>query len=197
MVSRPIPSVFLLFSCFLYDLLSHPSPSWVCVLRPPLRLYRFVATGPLSTRPLSPLIVSSISPLVLTSPSRRLSLVTADANKSLDEVICIPRSRPDMQSPVCLHQKHSILSALRIFHFKDITEYLEGLVNPRLARFINCTPTLRALDETSMIVPPASNFDIGHLGLAILNIFVEGLEASGPVPENIWVVRCRATDLRG
>ena len=78
-----------------------------------------------------------------------------------------PQSRPDWQSlppPKC-----SILPALKEFHFKGVTEYLEELVTridtpqldrmlitffnqidfdcPRLVEFINCTPTLRALDE--------------------------------------------------
>ena len=81
-----------------------------------------------------------------------------------------PRGRPwSSQSP-----NHTFLPALRIFEFKGVTEYLEELViridtpqlnsmkmtffnqidfnTPRLAQFINCTPTLRALDEAHVLV---------------------------------------------
>ena len=88
-----------------------------------------------------------------------------------------PRSHPGgrlwsvTQSP-----KRSILRvpALRVFHFKGVTEYLEELVSrigtpqlnqmnitffnqidfntPRLAQFINCTPSLRALNEAHVYV---------------------------------------------
>jgi hypothetical protein len=80
-----------------------------------------------------------------------------------------PQSRPDWQSRSPPPPKRSILPALKEFHFKGVTEYLEELVTridtpqldqmlivffnqidfdcPRLAQFINCTSTLRALDE--------------------------------------------------
>jgi hypothetical protein len=80
-----------------------------------------------------------------------------------------PQSRPDWQSRSLPPPKRFILPALNKFHFKGATEYLEELVTridtpqlnilyitffnqidfdcPRLAQFINCTPTLRALDE--------------------------------------------------
>ena len=79
------------------------------------------------------------------------------------------RSRPDWESPSLSPPKRSILPALCDFHFKGALEYLEELVAhidtpqleemeidsfyqpdfdcPRLAQFINRTPTLRALDE--------------------------------------------------
>jgi hypothetical protein len=80
-----------------------------------------------------------------------------------------PQSRPDWQGRSLPPPKRSILPALNTFFFKGVTEYLEELVTgidtpqlhrmdinffnqidfdcPRLAQFINCTPTLRALDE--------------------------------------------------
>ena len=79
------------------------------------------------------------------------------------------QSRPDRESPSLHPQKRSTLPALIDFHFKGVTEYLEELMTridtpqldrmninffnqidfhcPRLAEFINCTPTLRALNE--------------------------------------------------
>jgi hypothetical protein len=75
-------------------------------------------------------------------------------------------SGPDRESQSLPSPKRSILPALDRFYFKGVTEYLEdfvtridtpqlyfmdiifiGLDTPRLAQFINCTPTLRALDE--------------------------------------------------
>jgi len=80
-----------------------------------------------------------------------------------------PQSRPDQESQSLLPPKHTLLPALDRLHFKGVTEYLEQLVTrvdapqlfnmnitffnqidfdfPRLAQFINRTPTLRALNE--------------------------------------------------
>jgi hypothetical protein len=80
-----------------------------------------------------------------------------------------PRSHPDLEGRSLPPPKRSILPALEEFHFKGITEYLEGLVTfidapqietsyitffnqidfdtPRLAQYINRTPTLRARDN--------------------------------------------------
>jgi hypothetical protein len=80
-----------------------------------------------------------------------------------------PQSRPDWERRSLPPSKRSILPALHEFRFKGITEYLEELVSridtpqldhmditffnqidfdfPRLAQFINCTPTLRPLNE--------------------------------------------------
>ena len=80
-----------------------------------------------------------------------------------------PQSRPDRESRILLPPKRSILTSLNRFGFKGVTEYLEDLLTfidvphldymeidffnqvdfdcPRLARFINRTPSLRALDE--------------------------------------------------
>jgi hypothetical protein len=80
-----------------------------------------------------------------------------------------PQSHPHWESRSLPPPKRSILPALHEFHFKGVTEYLEELVAridtpqvdemritffnqidfdiPRLVQFINCTPTLRTLDE--------------------------------------------------
>ena len=84
-----------------------------------------------------------------------------------------PQSHPDSQSRSLPPPKRSILPALSRLDFKGVTEYLEEFVTridtpqldqmhitffnqidfycPRLAQFIICTPTLRALDEAHMI----------------------------------------------
>ena len=83
-----------------------------------------------------------------------------------------PQSRPDWQSRSLPPPKRCIIPTLNKFRFKGVTEYLEELVTridtpqlnnlyitffnqidfdcPRLAQFINCTPTLRALDEARL-----------------------------------------------
>ena len=80
-----------------------------------------------------------------------------------------PQSRPDWESQRRPPPKRFVLPALYVFSFKGVTEYLEELVTrvdtpklvdmdvtffnqidfdcPRLAQFINCTPTLKARDE--------------------------------------------------
>ena len=81
-----------------------------------------------------------------------------------------PESRPDPESPSLPSPNRFILPALREFYFKGVTEYLEQFVTlintaqlyrmhidflnqtdfhcPRLAQFINCTPSLiRPLNE--------------------------------------------------
>ena len=80
-----------------------------------------------------------------------------------------PQSRPDWESRNLSPPKRSILPALDRFRFKGATEYLEDLVAfigaprlntlyitffnqidfdcPRLAQFMNCTPTIRARNE--------------------------------------------------
>ena len=90
------------------------------------------------------------------------------------EIFCLefesPQSRPDQESPRSLPPpKRSILPLLINFRFKGVTEYLGELIPridtpqlarmditffnqidfycPRLAQFINFSPTLRALDE--------------------------------------------------
>ena len=84
-----------------------------------------------------------------------------------------PQSRHDWQRRSLPPPKHSILPALRMLNYKGVTEYLEELVTgidtpqlnflhitffnqidfvcPRLAQFINCTPTLRTRDEACVL----------------------------------------------
>ena len=83
-----------------------------------------------------------------------------------------PKSRPDVEGQSLPLPKRSILPALHEFHFKGVTEYLEELLTgidipqldemnitffnqidfdcPRLAQFINRTPTLRAPEDARM-----------------------------------------------
>jgi len=85
-----------------------------------------------------------------------------------------PQSCPDWESRNLPPLKRSILQALEDFHFKGVTEYLEDLVTsidapklfrmdirffnkidfdiPRLAQFINITPTLREFDEAHVLL---------------------------------------------
>jgi hypothetical protein len=89
--------------------------------------------------------------------------------KSLELEVLSPQSRPNWRGQSLPPQKPSILPALQNFRFEGVTEYLEELVTlidtpqlvtlniylpdqidfdyPRLAQFINCTPTFRALDK--------------------------------------------------
>ena len=88
-------------------------------------------------------------------------------------VLCLefqsPQSRPDWESPSLLPPRRSILPTLIELRFKGVAEYLEELMTridtpqlgrmhitffnqidfdcPRLAQFIDCTPTLKAPDE--------------------------------------------------
>jgi hypothetical protein len=81
-----------------------------------------------------------------------------------------PQSRPALESRCLPPPKRSILPALDEFRFKGVTEYLEDLMTfidapqlnfllitffnqidfdcPRLAQFVNRTPTLRTLNES-------------------------------------------------
>jgi hypothetical protein len=83
-----------------------------------------------------------------------------------------PQFTPGRESLSLPPLKRSILPALKEFHFKGVTEYLEELVTcidtpqldrigitffnqidfdcPRLAQFINCTLNLMALDQASV-----------------------------------------------
>ena len=83
-----------------------------------------------------------------------------------------PQSHLDPESWILFSPKHTILPALHKFFFQGITEYLEQVVThintpqlnqmciiffnqidfdcPQLAQFINCTPTLRALNKAHM-----------------------------------------------
>ena len=96
-----------------------------------------------------------------------LSVLPSLGSLSLD--FRSPQSRPDRGSLSLPPPRRSVLPALREFIFNGVTEYLEEFVTriatprldkmeitffnqinfncPRLAQFINCTPTLRARDE--------------------------------------------------
>ena len=111
-----------------------------------------------------------------------------------------PRSHPGGRLWSSQSLKRAILPTLRVFHFKGVTEYLEELVirigtpqlddmnitffnqidfdTRRLAQFINCTPTLRALHEAHVyVVAPdiasivfqyrASEYRLGYLSINI------------------------------
>ena len=105
-----------------------------------------------------------ISPQAMVAPLSVLS--------SLEELhlrFQSPQSRPDWESQSLSPPRRSILPALAKFRFKGVTKYLDDLVThidtpqldqmhitflnqidfdcPRLAQFINSTPTLRVLDE--------------------------------------------------
>ena len=109
------------------------------------------------------------------SPQAIVALLSNSMLSSLESLglgFRTPQSRPDWEIPSLPPPKRSILSALTEFRFKGVTEYLEELMTridtpqlikmnitlfnqidfhcPRLARFINCTPTLRSPDEAHM-----------------------------------------------
>jgi hypothetical protein len=113
-----------------------------------------------------------------------------------------PESRPDMEGRSLPPPKRSVLPALDKFHFKGVTEYLEDLVTfidaprlnyfyiifftqtvfdtPRLAQFINRTPTLRARDKVQL------QFGDGRTSVAL------------PAPARFFRIRilCREPDLQ-
>ena len=97
------------------------------------------------------------------------ALSTLSSLKSFQLQFRSPRSHPDWESQSLPPPKRSVLPALDNFRFKGVTEYLEELVTridtpqinymfitlfnqidfhcPQLAQFVNCTPTLRTLDD--------------------------------------------------
>jgi hypothetical protein len=104
------------------------------------------------------------------SPEAIVALISVLSGlKTLHVGFRSPQSRPDSQSRSLPPPKRSLLPALYEIYFKGVTEYLEEFVTridtpqldemhitffnqidfdcPRLAQFINCTPTLSALDE--------------------------------------------------
>ncbi|KAN0105661.1 hypothetical protein V8E52_007901 [Russula decolorans] len=104
------------------------------------------------------------------SPEAMVALISALSSlKSLSLVFRSPQSRPDWESRRRPPSKRSVIPALDYFRFKGVIEYLEDLVTfidapqlntlditffnqidfdfPRLAQFINRTPTIRTLDE--------------------------------------------------
>jgi hypothetical protein len=140
----------------------------------------------LSTTHLVRLRLSDIPRSGYISPESVIALISALPSL---ETLCLkfelPESRSDWQSRSLPTIKRPVLPALNEFRFKGVTEYLEELVNgidtpqlekmditffnqidfdcPRLARFINRTPTLRALDEAHV------QFGDGTAGVALRN----------------------------
>jgi hypothetical protein len=123
----------------------------------------------LSATHLVELVLSDIPHSGYISPESMVALLSILSSlDTLSLQFKSPQSRPDWQSR-SLHPPKRSIPALKIFYFKGVTEYLEELVTgidtpqlekiditffnqidfdcPRLAQFINCTPTLRALDE--------------------------------------------------
>ncbi|KAN0123898.1 hypothetical protein V8E52_002388 [Russula decolorans] len=104
------------------------------------------------------------------SPEAMVTLISALSNLgSLSVQFRSPQSRPDWETRRWPPSKRSVIPALHSFLFKGVIEYLEDFVTfidapqlnalditffnqidfdfPRLAQFINRTPTIRALDQ--------------------------------------------------
>jgi hypothetical protein len=104
------------------------------------------------------------------SPEAMVALISALSSlETLQLEFQSPQSRPDWESRRRPPSKRSVIPALDYFRFKGVIEYLEDLVTfidapqlntfyitffnqidfdiPRLAQFINRTPTIRTLDE--------------------------------------------------
>ncbi|KAN0116297.1 hypothetical protein V8E52_006122 [Russula decolorans] len=104
------------------------------------------------------------------SPEAMVALISALSSlETLELEFRSPQSRPDWESRRRPPSKRSVIPALDYFRFKGVIEYLEDLVTfidapqlntlditffnqidfdfPRLAQFINRTPTIRTLDE--------------------------------------------------
>ena len=106
------------------------------------------------------------------SPEAMVALISALSSlESLELGFRSPQSRPDWETRRWPPSKRSVIPALHSFYFKGVIEYLEDLVTfintpqlnaleiiffnqidfafdfPRLAQFINRTPTIRPLNE--------------------------------------------------
>ena len=130
----------------------------------------------LSANHLVHLRLSNIPHSGYTSPEPMVALLCALS--SLEILILVFQSRLDWESGSLLPPNRSVIPALRIFHFKGVIEYLEDLVTfidapqlnilfitffnqinfdtPRLAQFINRTPTLRVRDEAHVQIDKES-----------------------------------------
>ena len=151
------------------------------------------------------------------SPEAMVAVLSALASLgSFDLQFRSPQSRPDFESRSLPPPKRSILPALNVFSFRGVTEYLEDLLTfidtprlnslysaffnqidfdcPRLAQFINRTPSLRALDDAHVQFDDfsasvelrsrtsESTFDVDDLSIDIGVICASGrLPASVPV----------------
>ena len=118
-----------------------------------------------------------------------------------------PQSRPDSESRSLPPPKRSILPSLATFRFKGATEYLEELLAridtpqlhemiitffnqidfdcPRLAQFINCTPTFRSLHEAHL------QFDHDH---STANIKFTSWKSEFPFGDLRIDIPCREPD---
>ena len=137
------------------------------------------------------------------SPKAMIALLSVLSSlRSLTLEFQSPQSRPDWESPSLPPPRRSILPALMRLEFKGVTEYLEELVigidtprlyflaiiffnqidfdTPRLAQFINCRPTLRALDKAHV----QFGDDFAHVELS----------ASSPTPNLRIAILCREPD---
>ena len=108
------------------------------------------------------------------SPEAMVAVISVSSSlETLSLEFRSPQSRPDRENTSLPPPKRSILPILKRLYFKGVTEYLEELVTridtpqlnqmdvtlfnqidfdtPRLAQFINFTPTLRALDEAHIL----------------------------------------------
>ena len=137
------------------------------------------------------------------SPKAMIALLSVLS--SLDELILqfqSPQSRPGWESPSLPPPRLSVLPALTSLDFKGVTEYLEELVIgidtphlrllsitffnqfdfiiPRLALFINCTPTLKGFDKAYV----QFDDDFAHVQLS----------ASFPIPNFRITISCREPD---
>ena len=125
----------------------------------------------LSANHLVHLLLSDIPHSGYFSPEAMIALLSVSPSlETLHLEFQSPQSCPEAgESRLLPPPKRSILPALSLLRFKGVTEYLEDLVTridtprlmifhttffnqidfdfPRLAKFIDCTPTLRALSE--------------------------------------------------
>ena len=124
----------------------------------------------LSTTNLVFLRLSAIPHSGYISPEAMVALISALSSlKFLELGFRSPESRPDWETRRSPPSKRSVIPALHFFVFKGVIEYIEDLVTfidapqlndleitffnqidfdfPRLAQFINRTPTIRALDK--------------------------------------------------
>jgi hypothetical protein len=124
----------------------------------------------LSATNLGCLVLNDIPHSGYFSPEAMVALISALSSlETLSLEFRSPQSRPDWETRRWPPSKRSVIPALNYFHFKGVIEYLEDLVTfidapqlsflditffnqidfdtPRLAQFINRTPTIRALDK--------------------------------------------------
>ena len=139
----------------------------------------------LSVNHLVELGLDNIPHLGYISPEAMVALISALSSlEKLSFGFQSPQSRPGLETLSQPPPKRSILPAISRLYFKGVTEYLEEFVTridtpqldemditffyqidfdcPRLTQFINCTPTLMALDEVHVL------FDLGTASVDLL-----------------------------